>query len=436
MAKAAQDTQLKAGFEEHLQQTEGHVERLEEISRSSARRRVARRARRSSDYRGRQVHHRGLQDACPRRGPHQLAQAVEHYEMAIRHLKAWATLLAGTTPPNCSTRRTKKSGNRQEALAARDAERNAKAAAKVSKTARRIHPRRFTRQIRRLSALQITPASRQCTSALPSDCLSQPAVVGKPRMCCSRARSNIRRLGQTAGRLASIEKSGARPLHHRSIVFHNNPISERFTAPACVAAAFSPTLTARPRCGGRYAAHPSTLAGWRMASGSPRPDPTCRRGFALTVAQARRPIPCRTRRDVRSLAMWWPCVLLIGVLDLSRRGILFHLEGRRADGSGARLPLAGRRETENRAVPFFVGSGLARVNVLGREASMKQNGSLAETNGQFRTFAAVFVEPYRSRKASQMSPHGDQPAQNVPPATSPKRLSHPARRSRAANPKR
>ncbi len=31
MAKAAQDPELKAGFEEHRDQTEGHVDRLEQI---------------------------------------------------------------------------------------------------------------------------------------------------------------------------------------------------------------------------------------------------------------------------------------------------------------------------------------------------------------------------------------------------------------------
>ena len=32
MAKAAQNPQLKAGFEEHLRQTEGHVQRLEQVA--------------------------------------------------------------------------------------------------------------------------------------------------------------------------------------------------------------------------------------------------------------------------------------------------------------------------------------------------------------------------------------------------------------------
>ena len=42
MAKAAASEELRSGFEEHLEQTKGHVARLEKIFRRSAKNRPAR----------------------------------------------------------------------------------------------------------------------------------------------------------------------------------------------------------------------------------------------------------------------------------------------------------------------------------------------------------------------------------------------------------
>ena len=96
MAKAAQDPQLRAGFEEHRDQTEGHVERLEEIFEMLG---VSARGKQCDailgiieegksimeEYRGTPALDAGLIAA---------AQAVEHYEMArYGTLRAWATLL-------------------------------------------------------------------------------------------------------------------------------------------------------------------------------------------------------------------------------------------------------------------------------------------------------------------------------------------------------
>ena len=96
MAKAANDPQLKAGFEEHRQQTEGHVDRLEQIFEM-----LGQPARGKTceailgiieegkeimdDYKGARALDAGLISS---------GQAVEHYEMArYGTLKAWATLL-------------------------------------------------------------------------------------------------------------------------------------------------------------------------------------------------------------------------------------------------------------------------------------------------------------------------------------------------------
>jgi ferritin-like metal-binding protein YciE len=97
MAKAAQDPELKAGFETHRDETEGHVDRLEQIFEL-----LGQPARGKQcdailgiieegksiidDYKGAAALDAGLISA---------AQAVEHYEMArYGTLKAWANLLA------------------------------------------------------------------------------------------------------------------------------------------------------------------------------------------------------------------------------------------------------------------------------------------------------------------------------------------------------
>lgn len=93
MAKAAQSPELKAGFEQHLSQTEGHVERLEQIFEM-----IDKPARGKTceailgileegksimeDFKGTVALDAGLVSA---------AQAVEHYEIArYGTLKAWA----------------------------------------------------------------------------------------------------------------------------------------------------------------------------------------------------------------------------------------------------------------------------------------------------------------------------------------------------------
>ncbi|MEO6013531.1 MAG: ferritin-like domain-containing protein [Devosia sp.] len=96
MAKAAQDPQLKAGFESHLVETEGHVERLERIFEILG---VAARAKTCDailgileegksimeDYKGTIALDAGLIAA---------GQAAEHYEMArYGTLMTWAKQL-------------------------------------------------------------------------------------------------------------------------------------------------------------------------------------------------------------------------------------------------------------------------------------------------------------------------------------------------------
>ena len=96
MAKAAEDPQLKAGFEEHRNQTEGHVERLEEIfemldqpARGKTCDAILGILEEGKDimdeFKGSPALDAGLISS---------AQAVEHYEMArYGTLKAWAKLL-------------------------------------------------------------------------------------------------------------------------------------------------------------------------------------------------------------------------------------------------------------------------------------------------------------------------------------------------------
>jgi ferritin-like metal-binding protein YciE len=99
MAKAATSPELKAGFEKHLDETEGHVERLEQVFEL-----IGKPARGKTcdailgileegksimdDFKGTQSLDAGLISA---------AQAVEHYEMArYGTLKSWATQLGMT----------------------------------------------------------------------------------------------------------------------------------------------------------------------------------------------------------------------------------------------------------------------------------------------------------------------------------------------------
>ena len=96
MAKAAQDPELKAGFEKHRDETEGHVDRLEQVFQILE---LAPRGKQCDailgileegkeimdDYKGTIALDAGLISA---------AQAVEHYEMArYGTLRTWAQLL-------------------------------------------------------------------------------------------------------------------------------------------------------------------------------------------------------------------------------------------------------------------------------------------------------------------------------------------------------
>ena len=96
MAEAAQDPKLKAGFEKHLKETEGHVERLEQvfdIIGESPRAKtcdailgiIAEGKDIISDYKGTPALDAGLISS---------GQAVEHYEMArYGTLRTWAEQL-------------------------------------------------------------------------------------------------------------------------------------------------------------------------------------------------------------------------------------------------------------------------------------------------------------------------------------------------------
>ena len=93
MAKAAQSPQLKAGFEKHLTETEGHVERLEQIFEILD---VPARGKTCEAILGILEEGKEIMDefkGAPAldAGLASSAQAVEHYEIArYGTLKAWA----------------------------------------------------------------------------------------------------------------------------------------------------------------------------------------------------------------------------------------------------------------------------------------------------------------------------------------------------------
>jgi ferritin-like metal-binding protein YciE len=96
MAKAAQSDELREAFEHHLEETEGHVERIEEIfelidkparaKTCEAIKGLAEEAQEvMKEFKNSPAHDAGLLSA---------AQAVEHYEMSrYGTLKTWAELM-------------------------------------------------------------------------------------------------------------------------------------------------------------------------------------------------------------------------------------------------------------------------------------------------------------------------------------------------------
>ena len=93
MAKAAQSPDLRSGFEEHLQQTEGHVDRLEEVFEM-----IGKPARgKTCDAilgiieEGKSIIDEFKETPALDAGLIAAAQAVEHYEMArYGTLRTWA----------------------------------------------------------------------------------------------------------------------------------------------------------------------------------------------------------------------------------------------------------------------------------------------------------------------------------------------------------
>ncbi len=96
MARAAQSPDLKAGFEKHLQETEGHIERLQqifEILGKPARGKTCE-AILGIIEEGKEIMEDFKDTAALDAGLISAAQAVEHYEIArYGTLKAWARQL-------------------------------------------------------------------------------------------------------------------------------------------------------------------------------------------------------------------------------------------------------------------------------------------------------------------------------------------------------
>jgi ferritin-like metal-binding protein YciE len=96
MARAAQDPKVKAGFEEHREQTEGHVERLEQIFEMMGKpvRGKTCDAILGIIEEGKEIMEEFKDTKALDAGLISAAQAVEHYEIArYGTLKAWAQQL-------------------------------------------------------------------------------------------------------------------------------------------------------------------------------------------------------------------------------------------------------------------------------------------------------------------------------------------------------
>ncbi|CAN7558807.1 ferritin-like domain-containing protein [Rhizobium sp. LjRoot258] len=96
MARAAQSKELKAGFEKHREQTEGHVERLQEVFELVGRRVQGKtcEAIQGIIAEGEEIIEEFKGSAAIDAGLISSAQAVEHYEIArYGTLKTWAQAL-------------------------------------------------------------------------------------------------------------------------------------------------------------------------------------------------------------------------------------------------------------------------------------------------------------------------------------------------------
>lgn len=84
MAKAAKNPELKAGFEEHLEQTKGHVERLDQIAGQLGKKLSGHKCRAMEGLveEGAEMISEDAEDSVRDAGLIGAAQRVEHYEMA------------------------------------------------------------------------------------------------------------------------------------------------------------------------------------------------------------------------------------------------------------------------------------------------------------------------------------------------------------------
>jgi ferritin-like metal-binding protein YciE len=84
MAKAASNEELKAGFTEHLEQTKGHVERLEQIAESLGKKLTGHKCNAMEGLveEGAELISEDAEDSVRDAGLIGAAQRVEHYEIA------------------------------------------------------------------------------------------------------------------------------------------------------------------------------------------------------------------------------------------------------------------------------------------------------------------------------------------------------------------
>lgn len=99
LAKAAESNQLRAGFEEHLEQTKGHVDRLRQIFESLDEKPTGKKcaAMVGLIQEGQEILDEDFEDGVKDAALISAAQRVEHYEIAAYGcVKTWAGLLGET----------------------------------------------------------------------------------------------------------------------------------------------------------------------------------------------------------------------------------------------------------------------------------------------------------------------------------------------------
>ena len=111
--KAASSDELRQGFEDHLEQTKGHVERLDEIFSQSGAKATGKKCMGMEGLvkEGAEIMGEDFSEDVMDAALISAAQRVEHYQIAARHSHRFCQIfLVNPNRPNCCRKHCKKNG--------------------------------------------------------------------------------------------------------------------------------------------------------------------------------------------------------------------------------------------------------------------------------------------------------------------------------------